>query len=884
MTKSRYKKRFTSILLALMIFVSMLPLGALNASAADSLSINYSFAYTNAGYAEGKVKLTGSSDDYGKYYLYWADDTKALDGYSEITSMTLSSSSKSFTFEEFTAIPAGATKLIAIKSSSEPTNKTVTSADAVYTIPESKQFKHSSSEKTYSFQALSDIHIDKQSNVYYPYSELHFEQALECASDRNVDFVTVCGDMINGYESSYVKEWQAYQKIIANSSYCNPIYECSGNHEIKSQLTYGLDTFKTGTGLDTSTSAMSDEPYFEITAENGDHFIFMCLELDDSPNLSDEFTTAQMNWLKELLAEYHDDGHNIFIYEHALISKYGAGDDKDNPYYGGGLSQSYPAVQELIGLLEKYPDVFFISGHTHLDFKYGYNIDNRDGTTAYTIHIPSTSSTTKITNGSMDYTMSEDSSQGYFVDVYGDCVIFNGTDLTKNTIYPAYTYIIDQSGKDPSEGDDDDDNDTEMLSVTVDVSNVAQNVDTVYCYTFDSTGVLASKSNKMTANADGTYSVNVSSDYDKMYFVINDSNLGKIGTNNYPVDNCFVVIGSEKITYSAPSSWGSNVYVYVWSDSNQLFSWPGIKMTLDSSTGDYYAYIPEDTYTYVIFNDGNGTQTDDLKIDSYVSEGIAGSYTVIKPYQLGDANLDGNIDIKDATFISKAAAQFFTLTDEQKTYADTSCDGEITITDATYIQKYLTQLIDSFPEQTIQSTILLTASSSSSLDTMLEKASTFLQEDYRYASFDAYMALKKAYNKFLEVDINSASSEEYEAFCTELETALENFETLKANNNIITVYFTDNKSWGGANAYVWDDSGNALQKWGGQAMTYIKKNSLSQSIYAITLNQSVWKNIIFNKSSSQTVNITLTSTHNTGYYLSSKSNGKYTVKTYTYSE
>lgn len=151
MTKSRYKKRFTSILLALMIFVSMLPLGALNASAADSLSINYSFAYTNAGYAEGKVKLTGSSDDYGKYYLYWADDTKALDGYSEITSMTLSSSSKSFTFEEFTAIPAGATKLIAIKSSSEPTNKTVTSADAVYTIPESKQFKHSSSEKTYSF-------------------------------------------------------------------------------------------------------------------------------------------------------------------------------------------------------------------------------------------------------------------------------------------------------------------------------------------------------------------------------------------------------------------------------------------------------------------------------------------------------------------------------------------------------------------------------------------------------------------------------------------------------------------------------------------------------------------------------------------------------------
>ena len=878
---------------------------AIDAFSEETLTISYDFAYSNAGYAEGKVKLSGSSDDYGTYYLYWADDTKALDGYSEITSMTLSSSSKTFSFGEFTAIPAGATKIIAIKSNTEPSDKTIASADAVYTLPESKRFKHSESDKSYSFQALSDIHIDKQSNPYYTYSDLHFEQALECASDRNVDFVTVCGDMINGYESSYVKEWQAYQQIIADSSYCNPIYECSGNHEIKSELTYGLDTFKTGTGLDTSTTAMRDEPYFEITAENGDHFIFMCLELDDSPNQSDEFTTAQMNWLKGLLSDYYDDGHNIFIYEHALISKYGAGDDKDNPYYGGGLDQSYSVVEELVGLLEKYPDVFFLSGHTHIDFKYNYNIDNRDGTTAYTVHIPATTSTTKVVSGSLDYTMSEDSSQGYFVDVYDDCVIFNGTDLTQNTIYPAYTYIVDQSEKTPNPDDDDDD--TNTVSVTVDVSNVSSAPSSVYCYTYSTADTSNSKSTKMTSNTDGTFSAKVSTDYDMMYFVINDSNLGKIGTNNYAVANCKIVIGSDKITYSAPSSWGSSVYVYVWSDSNQLFSWPGIKMTLDSSTGKYYAYIPEDTYTYVIFNNGNGTKTDDLSIDTYVSNGVPGSYTIIetettvpsttavettvpettsKPeenYLLGDANLDGDINIKDATFVSKAVAQIISLTESQKTYSDTSGDGVITITDSTYIQKYLTQIITSFPNAVNTANILLTSTSASSLNTLLTSAQTTLEEDYRYASFDAYMELKKSYYNYKDANTSSMSSTQITDAYNEVNSALEKFSTLKKNNNIITVYFTDNRSWGSAKAYVWDESGNYLQKWDGQAMTYIEKNSMSQSIYAITLNQSVWKNIIFNNGSSQTVDITLTSTHSTGYYMSTLSSGKYTVKTYTYS-
>ncbi|MDD6251655.1 MAG: hypothetical protein PUA85_03285, partial [Oscillospiraceae bacterium] len=86
----------------------------------------------------------------------------------------------------------------------------------------------------------------------------------------------------------------AYQKIIADSSYCNPIYETIGNHETKSDgnkadnvpYTTGINTYKTATGLNVTTEKMQNESYYEITAPNGDHFIFMVLELDSSPNES----------------------------------------------------------------------------------------------------------------------------------------------------------------------------------------------------------------------------------------------------------------------------------------------------------------------------------------------------------------------------------------------------------------------------------------------------------------------------------------------------------------------------------------------------------------------------------------------------------------------
>ena len=84
--------------------------------------------------SKNTVKAKDSSST-GTYYLYWANDSKALDGYYPIDKLSVTTSGVSTKMYTQTAIPADATKIVAFKSSSEPTDKSVAKADAVYSIP-----------------------------------------------------------------------------------------------------------------------------------------------------------------------------------------------------------------------------------------------------------------------------------------------------------------------------------------------------------------------------------------------------------------------------------------------------------------------------------------------------------------------------------------------------------------------------------------------------------------------------------------------------------------------------------------------------------------------------------------------------------------------------
>lgn len=928
MKTRKLAKALLSVALVIAMLFSMCIVGFVSASAAG-LELNYEFAYQNAGYAEGRLSLSGTS---GTYILYWSDDTSALKGYSGIAQITVASTKKYFNMPANTAIPAGATKVIAVESGKEAT---VANASAVFDIPADKQFN--GGVKQYTFEALSDIHIQVD-NSYWTLSKTHFANALEVAAKRDVDFMTISGDMVNGYSLSNLKaEYPQYLELIAKSNYNNPIYETNGNHEMKGgSNAENLALYKQYTGLNSTTGAVQSNPYYEKTI-NGDHYIFLVLELSGSPNESSEFTTAQLDWFEGLLKKYSGDGHKIIVNQHALIRGYGAGDNKVTPYYGGALRQDYAEVKRLMSLMEQYPDIIMMNGHSHIDFKYGYNFDNENGKTCYTVHIPSTSSTTHPnSSGTTDYIMDVNSSQGYLVDVYDDYVILNGTDLAFNLICPSYVYMVDYTGETLVKNELEDIV-YETVTITVDVSNLTDAPQSVVCVAVDESNAANNQSIAMTRNSDGTYSAKVNSEFSSVYFAINGAT--GVKTSAFPVANCKIILGHQKLTYTPTGSVTSNVHAHVWGAGGDGTTWPGVPMT-QGSDGNYTVYVPASQFTGVVFNTGSGgAQTTDLVFSDYASDFIEDIYinldgdedpttpattptqeptvapttaptepqttvateptepTTVEPteptepakdplapivvveetedsyllvdaypangsegvefkfavsgrvvqdysaksdcifgvggdgmyilevyakyadgsehkttvmievkngeiilpemperptapatseptepatstpdetvpttttepaveYIYGDADLNGKVNVKDATTVQKYAAKLIELDETAFAQADVTGDSKVNVKDATAIQKLVAKLIDKFPVEEQTELVAVGANS-----TLMSEVKTVLSKEYQYASYDAYMALKKAY-------MNNVTD-------AELTTAYNNYKTMKSNN------------------------------------------------------------------------------------------------------
>ncbi len=418
-------------------------------------SLSYEFTgddAAKAGYAEGTLTL--SSADAATYQLYWSDDNGALSGYYEIASLEVEAGGTAeFNFEYHTAIPADATKVIAVMDAVSSEYPKVSEAAAVFDIPAEKQLSFKSEDALYTFNSYSDIHIDEEHfgetpAYWWEYSEDHWAKALAYATELGTDFIVATGDQVtNANLANLDKEWQAYQLILAQSDYVNPVYESGGNHEVRQDgaVEEELQAFITGSGLDSSLDTLAlGKSYYSITEpKTGDLFIFMSLEGGYRPAQYDEFTEEQLDWVEALLEENYGNGKNIYLIQHALISGYGPGDDLETPYYGGSMNSELTSAQRFISLLEKYPDIVWISGHSHEDFALGYNYTDNDGTACSMIHNPSVSNPTHVTEGAIDYTFYENLSQGYFVQTFESAIIFNGANLCDQKIYPAYSYIID---------------------------------------------------------------------------------------------------------------------------------------------------------------------------------------------------------------------------------------------------------------------------------------------------------------------------------------------------------------------------------------------------------------------------------------------------------
>ncbi len=287
----------------------------------------------------------------------------------------------------------------------------------------------------YTFCAFADLHIDCEG--FYSKSAERWTQALRFAAEKNADFIVSAGDNVtNAYGSK--EEWELFNSLIAQSDFHNPVWSANGNHDLRCGKERGTEAFMQATALD-------DVPYFYRTEpKSGDLFIFMAQESEYNSAASDQFSDAQILWLETLLDKYCGKV-KVFLIEHSPIKGFGAGDRMEKPYYHALLDDRFKNVSRLRSILKKYKNLIFISGHTHEDFSMGYNFSNENGGACNMIHVPALAGSTlpNPTDNGLDYNGGEGfCSQGYFVEVFENAVIFHGAEIPDGRLCPEYEYII----------------------------------------------------------------------------------------------------------------------------------------------------------------------------------------------------------------------------------------------------------------------------------------------------------------------------------------------------------------------------------------------------------------------------------------------------------
>ena len=109
----------------------------------------------------------------------------------------------------------------------------------------------------------------------------------------------------------------------------------------------------------------------------------------------------------------------------------------------------------------------------------------------------------------------------------------------------------------------------------------------------------------------------------------------------------------------------------------------------DADLGAEVDYVLTEKKT-VTGDDGTETETTDYsKMYDVLKNGrlVAEFYAKKNPI-LGDANLDGEVDITDATTVQRYDVKMVELSDEAKQLADVDRDGEVCIIDATWLQRW----------------------------------------------------------------------------------------------------------------------------------------------------------------------------------------------------
>ncbi len=407
----------------------------------------YEFLSSAPGFGGGRVRLSSPVDQ--TLTFYWGDERGPLNGYSYL----LQAEVKADRYEElqiqsFTAIPQGATCLLAVDEKGN--------IPYVYDLPAHRRM---TGEALYSFGAISDSHMGtRYGSASIPYD--HFVNAVRILDQKGCSLVSICGDI--SYDN-ILSEYQLHEKAVKECYTFAPhlpIYTVSGNHESKYTgfsrewfLQYSRNVVDYRTDLLPQFTDGNDLD-FVIELPDGSVMIYLNqVYYDYGKQSSRLLTDAQLDWLESRLAAYDD--RTVFLFFHTFLDEeVGDGTSSGGGEYSLPLIEGTVDHRRLTALLQVYKNVVYFSGHSHQSFdtmflspkpgktNYDVNIDNKDGSFATMVHIPSVAAPRVLSQHDSSQTNATDRSEGYIVHVYADCILLEGYDFVNQKSLSYANYII----------------------------------------------------------------------------------------------------------------------------------------------------------------------------------------------------------------------------------------------------------------------------------------------------------------------------------------------------------------------------------------------------------------------------------------------------------
>lgn len=417
--------------------------------AAHFSSLEYQVDNLADGFANGKVQVRIANDSYhmigrADASLYWADaDGKPLKDYTSLAKFPVTDFITVSELYSHTIIPEEAKTLAAYVSfyGTEGTKASVVS------LPEGcATFAGLDSNIRSEFQMVSDLHITDEVTTgmdgeHHIHDNEHFQMMLEDIAANSADSqgIFVNGDIANnGLSSEYAAVESIYNTVEAQTGKTLPeMYISLGNHDSYPGNINEFIAYAKSLGADMETN----KPYYAQDV-NGYKYIFLGGDntayygLSAANSNDAELSATQLQWLDAQLLdnEQNNGGKPVFVMLHQAIANTVAGSFDGQDWDGVVNIDAFKAV------LNKYDNVILLGGHSHWELNSPNNMYPGSADLPVAINTASVGYLWSDYNSSDGYYIP--GTQGFYVRVYEDKVVFLGRDFENQKWIPSACYVI----------------------------------------------------------------------------------------------------------------------------------------------------------------------------------------------------------------------------------------------------------------------------------------------------------------------------------------------------------------------------------------------------------------------------------------------------------